>query len=86
MIELLKQDFIVKKIEINEYNTCRARNISYRDGKEKEKEKINILLLYIRLNTQQEKKTEKKKSAIINSNQVLIPTEKTKKEGKINKI
>ena len=37
LIELLKQDFIVKKIEINEYNTCRAKNISYRDGKEKEK-------------------------------------------------
>ena len=37
LIELLKQDFIIKKIEINEYNTCRARNISYRDGKEKEK-------------------------------------------------
>lgn len=41
LIELLKQDFIVKKIEINEYNTCRAKKISYRDGKEKEKEKIN---------------------------------------------
>ena len=52
--------------------------------KKKKKSKINILLLYIRLNTQQEKKTEKKKSTIVNSNQVLIPTEKTKKEGKIN--